>query len=60
MEDGLLFAAIPKKFSLRRHLRLTRIPAQLVQRRLRWFGHAVSCPFYPQRLARGAEELETS
>ncbi len=29
---------------LRRHLSLTSIPALLVQRRLRWFGHAVRRP----------------
>ncbi len=39
---------------LRRRLCLTSIPALLVQRRLRWFGHV------PHRLARGADELEAS
>ncbi len=29
---------------LRRRLRLTSIPALLVQRRFRWFGHAARCP----------------
>ncbi len=37
---------------LRRRLCLTSIPALLVQRRLRWFGHA------SYRIARGANELE--
>ncbi len=51
---------------LRRRLCLTRIPALLVQRRFRWFGHAARRPegeltfSYPHRLARGANELEAS
>ncbi len=53
---------------LRRRLCLTSIPALLVQRRLRWFGHAARLPkvslsrtfSFPYRLARGADELEAS
>ncbi len=53
---------------LRRRLSLTSIPAPLVQRRLRWFGHAArhfegelikNFPF-PHRLACGSDELEAS
>ncbi len=52
---------------LRRRLSLTSIPALLVQRRLRWFGHATRPPegelikdLLPHHLARGADELEAS
>ncbi len=45
---------------LRRRLCLTRIPALLVQRRLRWFGELIRTLSYPHRLARGADELEAS
>ncbi len=49
---------------LRRRLCLTRIPTLLVQRRLRWFGHAARRPegelIKEHRLARGADELEAS
>ncbi len=53
---------------LRRRLCLTSIPALLMQRRLRWFGHAARRPegeliktfSFPHRLARGADELEAS
>ncbi len=54
---------------LRRRICLTNIPALLVQRRLRWFGHALRCPdgelikdlLLPTlRLARDTGELEAS
>ncbi len=54
---------------LRRRICLTRIPAQLVQRRLRWFDHAARRPegelikdllLPTPPLARGADELEAS
>ncbi len=47
------------------NIRLTSIPALLVQRRLRWCGHAARHPDGelikdPHRLARGADELGAS
>ncbi len=48
---------------LRRRLRFTSIPTQLIQRRLRWFSHAARRPegeLIKDRLARGAGELEAS
>ncbi len=48
---------------LRRRLSLTSIPALLVHRRLRWFGHAARRPegeLIKDRLAREADELEAS
>ncbi len=47
-----------------RRLYLARIPALLVQRRLRWFGHAARRPegelIKDLLLVRGADELEAS
>ncbi len=53
---------------LRRRMCLTSKAALLVQRRLRWFGHAARLPkgelikdlLLPHRLARGVDELEAS
>ncbi len=50
----------------RHHIRLTRIPGQLVQRRLYWLVHTARRPegeliyFCPHRLARGESELEAT
>ncbi len=52
----------------RRSLCITSIPAQLAQRRLRWFCHGARRPegeqvkdlLFPHHLARGADELEAS